>query len=236
MLPAVTSGQPATMSSNDLIDIINKSRLDNGEKTIRRNDFTSRIRDELEGDHYETIVVENPNGTTSDVLLLTRDQCMYVSMRESKSVRRHVTKMLNESHEPPAFKIPQTYAAALRLCAEQAEAIEAQQAQLLIAAPKAAFVDAYVDSTGLKGFRQVAKLIGANEAQFREFLIDNKIMYRLGGEWVAYQNHIDAGRFSVKTGEANGHAFTQSKFTPKGVTWVAGEWGKHKVSADKAED
>ncbi len=31
-----------------------------------------------------------------------------------------------------------------------------------------------------------------------------------------YSHHLDAGRFSVKTGEAgNGHAFTQVKFTQK---------------------
>jgi phage antirepressor YoqD-like protein len=27
----------------------------------------------------------------------------------------------------------------------------------------------------------------------------------------------------------NEHAFAQAKFTPKGVEWVAGLWGKHKA-------
>jgi phage antirepressor YoqD-like protein len=41
--------------------------------------------------------------------------------------------------------------------------------------------------------------------------------------------HIDAGRFVVKAGtsQGSGHAFNQPKFTPKGVTWIAGEWAKH---------
>ena len=103
-------------------------------------------------------------------------------------------------------------------------------AQLAIAAPKAEFVDKYVEATGLKGFRQVAKLLKANEARFREFLIDKKIMYRLGGEWHAYQNHIDAGRFDVKTGSSDsGHAFNQTKFTSKGVNWIAGLWAQHNL-------
>ncbi|HGU2968835.1 TPA: phage antirepressor KilAC domain-containing protein, partial [Escherichia coli O103:H2] len=47
--------------------------------------------------------------------------------------------------------------------------------------------------------------------------------YRLAGKMTPYSHHLDAGRFSVKTGEAgNGHAFTQVKFTPKGVQWIAG--------------
>lgn len=130
--------------------------------------------------------------------------------------------------------VPRTLSQALRLAAEQAERIEEQQAALAIAAPKAEFVDRYVEAdSGAKGFRQVAKLLKANEHEFRAWLQDQKVMYRLGGEWTAYQNHIDAGRFVVKTGVATNseHAFNTTKFTPKGVQWIAGEWAKHQVAA-----
>jgi phage antirepressor YoqD-like protein len=107
----------------------------------------------------------------------------------------------------------------------------AAESQLTLAAPKAAFVDAYVDTTGLKGFRQVAKLLKAKENQLREFLTTKQIMYRLGGEWHPYQNHIDAGRLEVKTGssEVSGHAFNRSFFTSKGVEWLAGLWAVHSL-------
>ena len=56
-------------------------------------------------------------------------------------------------------------------------------------------------------------------------------MYLLGGDWVPYQQHIEAGRFEIKAGlaehEEKSHAFKQSKFTPKGIEWVAGEYAKH---------
>lgn len=99
--------------------------------------------------------------------------------------------------------------------------------QLEIAAPKVAFVDKYVAGNGNKTFRQVTKLLGANERKFRDFLKKEKIMYKLNGEWLAYQNHIDAKRFHNNTGisESN-HTFTRSLFTPKGVEWTAGEWAK----------
>lgn len=129
----------------------------------------------------------------------------------------------------PDFSNP---AAAARAWAEQFELQQAANQALAIAAPKVEFVDKYVDSTGLKGFRQTAKLLGANEARFREFLLDKRIMYRMGGEWQAYQPHIEAGRFDVKTGTSEGgHAFNQTKFTPKGVTWVAGLWAQYKLEA-----
>jgi len=132
----------------------------------------------------------------------------------------------------PDFSNP---AAAARAWAEQFEQREqlelenrAQASALALAAPKAEFVDRYVDSTGNKGFRQVAKLLKANEARFREFLEDEKIMYKLGGEWTPYQQHIDAGRFVVKTGVSESdHAYNHAKFTPKGIEWIAAQWAVH---------
>ena len=102
--------------------------------------------------------------------------------------------------------------------------------QLAIAAPKAEFVDRYVESTGNLGFRQVAKLLKVKETELREFLICNKVMYRLAGVMTPYADHIDAGRFVVKAGMAehgdSSHAYSQAKFTPKGVEWLAGELAK----------
>ncbi len=80
-------------------------------------------------------------------------------------------------------------------------------------------------------FRQTAKLLKANERQFRQLLLDKGVMYYLGGTLVPYQHHIDAGRFEVKTGtsERNQHAFTQARFTPKGMQWVAGLWAAYQM-------
>lgn len=212
-----------TMNSARLLSLVNGARLSAGEKPVRHNDFVARCRDELEGDYYETFVVQNLNNTETTHLNLTADQCKLVAMRESKSVRRQVLVALNQM----APAVPKNFAEALRLAADQQEQIEQQAQQLAIAAPKVEFVDKYVEATGLKGFRQVAKLLGAKENALSEFLESQKIMYRLGGERVPYANHIDAGRFSVKTGQAdNGHAFNSAKFTPKGVQWLAELWNK----------
>lgn len=134
-----------------------------------------------------------------------------------------------EAQQAP--RVPQTLAEALRLAADQAEQIEQQQAALAIAAPKAAFVDQYVENTGSMSFRQAAKLLKANERRFRQLLLDKGVMYYLGGTLTPYQQHIDAGRFQVKTGtsERNQHAFTQARFTPKGVQWVAGLWAAYQM-------
>lgn len=95
-----------TMSSHDLLDLINQARVQAGESEVRRNDFMARCRDELEGEHYESFVVTNPNGTQSEGFRLTKDQCMLVAMRESKVVRRKVLETLNSFEAKQSAALP----------------------------------------------------------------------------------------------------------------------------------
>lgn len=179
------------------------------------------------------------NGQAYDEYLLDKDTSLTLVLGYDALARMKVVKRWQELEAAQAPKLPQTMAQALRLAAEQAEQLEAQQKQLVLAEPKVAYVDRYVAANGAMGFRQVAKLLQANEHEFRAWLQDEKIMYRLGGEWAAYQNHIDAGRFVVKAGVAarNEHAFSSTRFTPKGVNWAAaGEWAKHQLALATAKE
>ncbi|EKN3611878.1 TPA: phage antirepressor KilAC domain-containing protein [Yersinia enterocolitica] len=126
-------------------------------------------------------------------------------------------------------QVPQSLPEALRLAADLAEEKQQLENQLSIAAPKVEFVDRYVKANGSMTFRQVAKLLNAREAEFRQFLLDNHIMYRLNGMLSPHQQHSELGRFEVKTGTntLNNHAFAQSRFTPKGVKWVGGLWAEY---------
>ncbi|GAB3471616.1 phage antirepressor KilAC domain-containing protein [Azotobacter salinestris] len=94
------------------------------------------------------------------------------------------------------------------------------------AKPAVEFFDSYAKADGLMTFRQVAKLLDANEREFRRFLVDQRIMHLLNGEWTPYQPRIKAGYFKVKIGinERNNHTFKQALFTPKGIEWIAGLW------------
>lgn len=238
-IQTIVNGQVATMSSHELLEVVNEERLKAGESVVRHADFLARCKDELDGEYYETFVLmAEGRGRPSEGIRMTADQCKLVAMRESKGVRRRVLDRLNamDGKETPGFQVPKTFAQALMLAAKQAEQIDQQQAQLQLAAPKVAFVNRYVEATGLKGFREVCKLLKANENRFREFLLEEKVMYRLGGTLTAYQNHIDAGRFEVRTGvaDANEHAYTTTKFTPKGIDWIAGEWARHQLRQEVA--
>ena len=231
-----------TMSSLQLLDCINEARAKFKESSVRHADFLARCRDELDGEYYETFVIKNIRGPATESIRMTHDQCKLVAMRESKGVRRRVLARLNELEAKaaqPAVALPDfsNPSDAARAWADEYDGRKAAEQQLALAAPKVAFVDQYVESTGLKGFREVAKLLKANEARFREFLEGKGIMYRLGGKLTAYQQHIDAGRFEVKTNtsKVNGHSFIETKFTPKGLEWIAGLWAVHQLHDGAAQ-
>jgi anti-repressor protein len=119
----------------------------------------------------------------------------------------------------------------LTMAIESEKRAIAAEAALVEASPKVEFHDRYVAATGNKSFRQVCKLLAANEARFRDFLISKSIMYRLAGELTPHSAHLDAGRFVVKAGVSaeTEHAYNSARFTPKGVSWIAGEWAKHQL-------
>ena len=107
-LPILQS-EVKTMSSKDLLELINQIRQNFGESPVRLNDFNNRIIDELDGQHYEIFVVQNLNNTQSTYFNLTIEQCTLVGMRESKGVRRSVLEKLKqlENHiQLPNFTDP----------------------------------------------------------------------------------------------------------------------------------
>ncbi|MGL4467065.1 MAG: phage antirepressor KilAC domain-containing protein [Plesiomonas shigelloides] len=169
-------------------------------------------------------------GRTQPCLMLTKDESICLVAGYSAALRMAIIKRWQELEDQAKPQVPQTYAAALLEAGRLAMELEQSQQQLAIAAPKAEFVDRYMSAPETFGFRQVAKKLHMKENELRDFLLDNRVMYYLSGCLTAYANHVDAGRFEQVSGVAgNDHAYTQSKFTTKGVEWLAGEIAKSKL-------
>lgn len=217
-----------TMSSREIADLVEK-RHDNVLRTVE----TLAARGVITLPQFEEVSSDGPGPRAiGQYRIGKRDSYVVVAQLSPEFTARLVDRWQELEAQALALAVPQSFAAALRLAAEQRDVIDAQAAQLAAAAPAVDFVERYADSTGTKSFRQVAKLLGAKEPEFRRFLHSEKIMYPLGGEWTPHAHHIDAGRFCVKAGTAqvSGHAYNAARFTPKGVTWIAGEWAKHQVA------
>ncbi|HFK5630550.1 phage antirepressor KilAC domain-containing protein [Enterobacter roggenkampii] len=160
---------------------------------------------------------------------LPKDLCLTLVSGYNVVLRKRIIDRWLELEQQNQPKVPQSFSEALRLAAELEEQKQMLTDQLAIAAPKAEFVDRYVVATGSMTFRQVAKLLNAKEPEFRLFLLDKHIMYRLNGTLTPYHQHIEAERFEVKTGTTNAsnYAFSQARFTAKGVKWIGGLWAEH---------
>lgn len=224
-----------TMVSLELVDYINDSRkFDEKPVQLRHADFMAKVPKVLgmeTSEKFRSSYLAG-NGEQRPCYRFPKREACLMAMSYSYELQAQVfdrmTAMENHiaAQNLPSYAIDDPIERAKKWIEEEKQK-QAVIHQLEIAAPKVAFVDKYVAGNGNKTFRQVAKLLGANERKFRDFLKKEKIMYKLNGEWLAYQNHIDAKRFHNNTGisESN-HTFTRSLFTPKGVEWTAGEWAK----------
>ncbi|WP_414499545.1 phage antirepressor KilAC domain-containing protein [Zymobacter sp. IVIA_12111.31 C1] len=217
-----------TMTSRDIAELTG-SRHDNVKRTIVRLAEQGAIQlppleeKPVTGGRPGALYVFSGDQGRLDSITVVAQLCptfTSVLVRRWDELERQVAK--------PALPDFSNPVAAARAWADAEERRLLVQQQLEEAKPKAEFVDRYVNvGTGSKTFRQVAKLLDAKERDLRQFLQDRRVMYRLNGEWVAYQQHIDADRFETRTSQAeNGHVFNQAKFTPKGVAWIAELWNK----------
>ena len=225
----VAGSAPLTMTSAEIGELV-ESRHDSVKRTIER--LAERGVIQLP----PLVDVPNHLGQTVSVYQLEKRDSLVVVAQLSPEFTARIVDRWQELEAQQAPALPATYLDALRahLASEEkaaALAIEVQKKEqaLVEAAPKVEFVERYVQaSSGALGFRQVCKTLCLNGKWLAEFLELHQIMYRLGGKHTPYQQHIQAGRFEVKTGVSDsGYGYVQPKFTPKGVEWLAAEIAKH---------
>ena len=219
-LPILQS-EVKTMSSKDLLELINQIRQNFGESPVRLNDFNNRIIDELDGQHYEIFVVQNFNNTQSTYFNLTIEQCTLVGMRESKGVRRTVLEKLKqlENHiQLPNFTDPAEAAIAW---ANEYKAKQALAIELKAAEPKINFYDKVGDSNNLLIASKIGQSFKTNPMSAVTL---NKHLEKLD----VYNMAIKSGRvfkqWFVDKGFGrmvqNDNGYPQAKFTTDGQQWI----------------
>lgn len=226
-----------TMSSLEIVDFINEYRAKNESNPVqlRHADFMAKAPKVL-GDkglrNFSDTYIHHQNGQTYPCFKFPKREACLMAMSYSYELQAQVFDRMTAMEEAlkvqnqPSYMIEDPIKRAEKWI-EEAKQKQVAIHQLELQAPKVAFVDKYVESTGNKTFREVAKLLQIKEPAFRAFLQSQKIMYKLNGAWMVYSQHVDAKRFHVKTGVSySGHAFNQVLFTPKGVEWIAGELAK----------
>lgn len=164
---------------------------------------------------------------------------------ESKKFKKWITsevlptirKTGSYSIKPQLPEIPKTYAAALRLAAEQAEQIErlalenAKQAeQITLDAPKVEFVEemATPDASSIS-FRDMCKKLSVLEPIFRQWLLDQKITFWqiINGKRTQrpYKEFVMSGYFELKSERSpSGYISENLYYTGAGQLWLFNKW------------
>ncbi|MDO1476894.1 MULTISPECIES: phage regulatory protein/antirepressor Ant [Comamonas] len=222
---------PLTMSSRDIAELTGKDHF-HVMRDLRA--MHGQLGTMFGGSIHPWIHPQN--GQTYDEYLLDKDTSLTLLLGYDPVARMKVVKRWQEleAQQPAPAQLTRMDILKLAMASEQAR-IEAE-AQLALAGPKVEFVDRYVQpGTGSMGVREVCKVLGAKLNDFTDFLLKRGLMYRTTpqGPLTPRAEHMHNGRFEAKTGTAEhgetSHAFVHYKFTPKGVEWIAGLWGKHKA-------
>lgn len=122
-----------------------------------------------------------------------------------------LVKRWYELENQNAVRLPQTFAEALQLAADQAR-------QLELAAPKVQYFDKVVDRSTLLNATQVAQKLGMSAVAMNKLLDDLDVYSRnVKRARVFKQWFIDAGYGELKQTELG---FSQPMFTTKGEAWA----------------
>lgn len=148
------------------------------------------------------------------------------------SVRKHGGYVAGQEHETdPALLMAKALQVADSVIKESAAKLAQAEQVIAAATPKVEFVDRYVEASGLQNISNVAKMLNYGPIKFSRLLESDKVLYRCGGALVPKQEFIDKGLFALKTGEANGHSWMQTKVTPRGVGWLAQRYATEVMGA-----
>jgi phage antirepressor YoqD-like protein len=222
----LTNTNVLTMTSSEIAELVD-SRHDSVRRTIER------LAADRDGAGFPKapiiqlppmVEVKNHQGqTVQEYLIGKRDSYIIVAQLSPEFTARLVDRW-QELEQDNQFNIPQTLPDALRLAADLADKMQEQQLVIEQQKPAVEFLDRYVEAKNTKGIREVAKVLGAKEKEFVNWLLDKHFMYRQGNALLPYAHYQHSNYFEIKTGESNGHAFTQARFTPQGIAFVARHW------------
>ncbi|CAL9959284.1 anti-repressor Ant [Vibrio phage K250 g1] len=152
--------------------------------------------------------------------LLDRDQTDCLLTGYSAKARMTVIKRWKELEEKQKPQLPQSFAEALQLAADQAR-------QLELAAPKIDFHDRLVNDAATFSLRDAAKKIQQRPNKFSQWLRDEGYLCHNN---LAKQQYINQGLFKTHTGTSRDEfQFNQARMTSKGLSYFTKKLGEIKL-------
>lgn len=213
-----------TMSSREIAELTDK-RHDNVVRTIQTL-YDKRL---IALPHFEEV----PNPGPGPLLLKQwlvgkRDSYVIVAQLSPEFTARLVDRWQELEQQQQAPRLPQNFAEALRLAADQAEQIQHQQAVIAEQTPKVEAMRVLADAEGSVCITVAAKQLSMKPGALFTWLKSNRWIYRRtdNGPFVAYQPRIDSGylvhKVEVIEREGKQDKLVENvRVTPKGLAKLA---------------
>lgn len=202
---------------------------------------TSDVKSRLKQDGVGTNEVIDNLGRTQQATFITESnlyKCIFQSRVEKaeqfqdwvcEDVLPTIRKTGNYS-----IMVPKTFSQALRLAAEQAAQIEAQQQIIATQAtainemqPKVSYCDIILQSPSTILVTQIAQDYGKSAKAFNKLLHELGIQRKVGRQWVLYSKFIANGYVQSATepmkNSRAGRSYTYSRWTQKGRIFLYNE-------------
>lgn len=179
---------------------------------------------------------------------LTKEECLYIATKFNDEARAKLIKRWKELEMKQSYTLPQTFAQALALAAEQAKQIEEQQRALQANTqeilqlsntisqmqPKISYYDRILASTQTMTVTQLAQDYGMSAKRFNALLHNIGIQHKVNEQWILYAKFLQCGYVHSKAVEIPRHDGTvfvknDTEWTQKGRLFLYEELKKHHV-------
>jgi len=204
-----------TMSSSQLSELLSYDKSEINRKI--RNMF----RDEIAHGDFPPAIL-NPNGAVSEYYLPEIETHMFVAKNDIGHLRNLVEYWVKRKSKHLAISVPQNFAQALQLAADQQKQLEYKD-ELIIASNEASIKAGEVI---IREFVKSTDIIEVGEKLFYKWLRDQKIILMHSNE--PYQHYVTRGFFTYRPSDEkiNGKYRHTIRITPRGKVWLAAKYMK----------
>lgn len=147
---------------------------------------------------------QDANGQMRPCYQLTKKECLYISTKFNDEARAKLVirwESLETGKATPMYQVPQSFADALMLAAQQQKQIEEQQKQIAVLEGQTAYTRTILNSPSTVLVTQIAQDYGMGAKLFNAKLRDLKIQRKVGKQWILYAKYLKKGYVQSSTHE-----------------------------------